>query len=123
MPNFYCEYCGIYLKHSSPFGRKQHSRGKKHIYNKVEYYSQFLIEFQQQHECNPIYHSFTYREQTDAAIAAATERAEGTSPSSRRTPEIHGASRHDASSHGAANAEATSSQWRWHDAPWHGTAI
>lgn len=50
MPNFYCEYCGIYLKHSSPFGRKQHSRGKKHIYNKVEYYSQFLIEFQQQHE-------------------------------------------------------------------------
>lgn len=52
MPNFYCEYCGIYLKHSSPFGRKQHSRGKKHIYNKVEFYSQFLIEFQQQHECN-----------------------------------------------------------------------
>ncbi len=50
MPNFYCEYCGIYLKHSSPFGRKQHSRGKKHIYNKVEFYSQFLIEFQQQHE-------------------------------------------------------------------------
>ena len=50
MPNFYCEYCGIYLKHSSPFGRKQHSRGKKHIYNKVEYYSQLLIEFQQQHE-------------------------------------------------------------------------
>ena len=51
MPNFYCEYCGIYLKHSSPFGRKQHSRGKKHIYNKIEFYSQFLIEFQQQHEC------------------------------------------------------------------------
>jgi len=48
MPNFFCEYCGIYLKHSSPFGRKQHSRGKKHIYNKVEYYSQFLLEFQQQ---------------------------------------------------------------------------
>ena len=22
MPNFFCEYCGIYLKHSSPFGRK-----------------------------------------------------------------------------------------------------
>ena len=58
MPNFYCEYCGIYLKHSSPFGRKQHSRGKKHIYNKVEFYSQFLIEFQQQHErtyCLPNY--------------------------------------------------------------------
>ncbi len=53
MPNFYCEYCGIYLKHSSPFGRKQHSRGKKHNYNKVEYYSQFLIEFQQQHQCTP----------------------------------------------------------------------
>ena len=48
MPNFFCEYCGIYLKHSSPFGRKQHARGRKHIQNKVEYYKQFLIEFQQQ---------------------------------------------------------------------------
>ena len=48
MPNFYCEYCGIYLKHSSPFGRKQHSTGKKHIFNKMEYYRQFLMEYQQQ---------------------------------------------------------------------------
>lgn len=44
MPKFYCEYCGIYLTHSSPSGRKQHSHGRKHINNKVEYYSQFLIE-------------------------------------------------------------------------------
>ena len=45
MPNFFCEYCEIYLKHSSPFGRKQHARGKKHIYNKEQYYSQFLDEY------------------------------------------------------------------------------
>ena len=50
MPNFFCEYCGIYLKHSSPFGRKQHAKGKKHIHNKVEYYQQFLMEFQQQEQ-------------------------------------------------------------------------
>jgi U1 zinc finger len=31
MPKFYCEYCGIYLTHSSPRGRKEHSTGKKHI--------------------------------------------------------------------------------------------
>ena len=44
MPNFYCDYCGIYLKHSSPFGRKQHNRGKKHIFNKVEYFKNLLRE-------------------------------------------------------------------------------
>ena len=38
MPKFYCEYCGIYLTHSSPSGRRQHSMGKRHKVNKVEYY-------------------------------------------------------------------------------------
>lgn len=38
MPKFYCEYCGIYLTHSSPGGRKQHSLGRKHINAKVDYY-------------------------------------------------------------------------------------
>lgn len=47
MPKYFCEYCGIYLTHSSPGGRKQHSHGRKHINNKIEYYSQFLYEFQQ----------------------------------------------------------------------------
>ena len=47
MPKYFCEYCGIYLTHSSPGGRKQHSHGRKHINNKIEYYSQFIYEFQQ----------------------------------------------------------------------------
>ena len=46
MPKYFCEYCGIYLTHSSPGGRYQHSHGRKHINNKIEYYSQFLYEFQ-----------------------------------------------------------------------------
>ena len=47
MPKYFCEYCGIYLTHSSPGGRSQHSRGRKHINNKIEYYSQILYELQQ----------------------------------------------------------------------------
>jgi U1 small nuclear ribonucleoprotein C len=52
MPKYFCEYCGIYLTHSSPGGRKQHSHGRKHINNKIEYYSQFLYEFQQNNQTN-----------------------------------------------------------------------
>ena len=78
MPNFYCEYCGIYLKHSSPFGRKQHSRGKKHIYNKIEFYSQFLIEFQQQHECRVDDSNNIYREQDDGSVTKAVGATSGT---------------------------------------------
>ncbi|CAI2380187.1 unnamed protein product [Moneuplotes crassus] len=48
MPKFFCEYCGIYLTHSSPGGRKQHAAGRTHINKKIEYYSQFLLEYQQQ---------------------------------------------------------------------------
>ena len=48
MPKFFCEYCGIYLTHSSPHGRKQHVKGKKHIANKIEYFSRFLVNFQRQ---------------------------------------------------------------------------
>ena len=47
MPKYFCEYCGIFLTHSSPWGRKQHSHGRKHVNNKIEYYSQFIYEFQQ----------------------------------------------------------------------------
>ena len=46
MPKYFCEYCGIYLTNSSPRSRKQHAHGRKHINNKIEYYSQFLYEFQ-----------------------------------------------------------------------------
>lgn len=59
MPKFYCEYCGIYLTHSSPSGiksnlvnitkgRKQHSIGRKHIQSKIDYYTQLLIEAHQE---------------------------------------------------------------------------
>ncbi|GIX61745.1 U1 small nuclear ribonucleoprotein, putative [Babesia caballi] len=44
MPKFYCEYCGIYLTHSSPAGRKQHSMGRKHINMKVDYYQNLVRE-------------------------------------------------------------------------------
>ncbi|OMJ82811.1 hypothetical protein SteCoe_16408 [Stentor coeruleus] len=46
MPKYYCEYCNIYLTHSSPAGRKQHAHGRKHINNKIEYFTEFLIEQQ-----------------------------------------------------------------------------
>ena len=52
MPKYFCEYCGIYLTHSSPGGRYQHSHGRKHINNKIEYYSQFLYEFQKNIDSN-----------------------------------------------------------------------
>ncbi|KAK1444992.1 U1 small nuclear ribonucleoprotein C like protein [Babesia gibsoni] len=44
MPKFYCEYCGIYLTHSSPAGRKQHNLGRKHINAKVDYYQKLVRE-------------------------------------------------------------------------------
>lgn len=46
MPKYYCEYCNIYLTHSSPAGRKQHAHGRKHINNKIEYFTEFLIQQQ-----------------------------------------------------------------------------
>ncbi|KAF8819803.1 U1 zinc finger protein [Cardiosporidium cionae] len=44
MPKFYCEYCDIYLTHSSPAGRRQHTSGRKHISAKVEYYQNLIRE-------------------------------------------------------------------------------
>jgi len=37
MPKYYCDYCDIYLTHSSAGGRRQHNSGRKHINNKIEY--------------------------------------------------------------------------------------
>jgi hypothetical protein len=48
MVKFYCEYCGIYLTQSSPMGRKQHSTGRKHMLNKIDYYTQLLLESQRE---------------------------------------------------------------------------
>jgi U1 small nuclear ribonucleoprotein C len=48
MPKFYCEYCGIYLTHSSPSGRRQHSQGKRHKQNKVEYYRCIKIQMEEE---------------------------------------------------------------------------
>ena len=44
MPKFYCDYCDIYLAHSSIGGRRQHAIGRKHIQNKVEYYQRTIRE-------------------------------------------------------------------------------
>ncbi|KAH8741161.1 hypothetical protein FG386_000068 [Cryptosporidium ryanae] len=42
MGKFYCEYCDIYLTHSSTNGRKQHNSGRKHINNKIDYYKNVI---------------------------------------------------------------------------------
>ena len=60
MPKFYCEYCGVYLTHSSPSGRKQHCRGRKHINNKIEYYNQLLIDQNQSGRIHFYLLSFIY---------------------------------------------------------------
>lgn len=44
MPKYYCEYCDIYLTHSSAGGRRQHNSGRKHINNKIEYYTALIRE-------------------------------------------------------------------------------
>ncbi|KAH8582880.1 U1 zinc finger [Cryptosporidium sp. chipmunk genotype I] len=42
MPKFYCDYCDIYLTHSSTNGRKQHNLGRKHINNKIDHYKNVI---------------------------------------------------------------------------------
>lgn len=37
---FYCEYCGIFLKNSSPQTRREHFDGKKHKQRMIEHYRQ-----------------------------------------------------------------------------------
>lgn len=48
MPKFYCEYCGIYLTHSSPSGRRQHAEGKKHKQNQVNYFRNIKIMMEEE---------------------------------------------------------------------------
>lgn len=42
MPKYYCDYCDIYLAHSSIGGRRQHTIGRKHIQNKIDYYQKVV---------------------------------------------------------------------------------
>ena len=58
MPKFYCDYCLVFLSHSSPGGRKQHCKGKKHIQKKIEYYQQFLYEFSNKNLCKCFAHKY-----------------------------------------------------------------
>ena len=44
MPKFYCEYCDLFLAHSSIGGRRQHCIGRKHIQNKIEYFQKVVRE-------------------------------------------------------------------------------
>lgn len=47
MPRFYCEYCEIFLTHSSAHGRRQHSSGRKHIMNVIDYYADFQLQLRE----------------------------------------------------------------------------
>lgn len=55
MPKYFCEYCGIYLIHSGPWGRRQHNTGKKHIQNKIDYYNQIILEQQKLMQQNSMF--------------------------------------------------------------------
>ncbi|CAD7928193.1 unnamed protein product [Amoebophrya sp. A120] len=46
MPRFYCEYCDVYLKTASQGCRKEHNFGRKHINNKIDYYTGLIREKQ-----------------------------------------------------------------------------
>ena len=48
MPKYYCEYCGCFLNQSSPRGRREHSKGMKHIQNKINFYTELLITSQRE---------------------------------------------------------------------------
>lgn len=47
MPRFYCEYCEIFLTHSSVGGRRQHNSGRKHIMNVIDYYAKFQLQLRE----------------------------------------------------------------------------
>uniref|UniRef100_A0A5F9C724 U1 small nuclear ribonucleoprotein C n=1 Tax=Oryctolagus cuniculus TaxID=9986 RepID=A0A5F9C724_RABIT len=44
MPEFYCDYCDMYLTHDSPSGRKTHCSGRKHKENVKDYYQKWMEE-------------------------------------------------------------------------------
>ncbi|KAG8464608.1 hypothetical protein KFE25_009976 [Diacronema lutheri] len=54
MPRFYCEYCEIFLTHSSAHGRRQHSSGRKHIMNVIDYYADFQLQLRETTEGAPL---------------------------------------------------------------------
>lgn len=44
MVRYFCDYCDVYMLHSSVLGRRQHNVGRKHINNKIEYYQGLIRE-------------------------------------------------------------------------------
>ena len=40
----FCDYCKVRLAHRSVFARRQHDHGKKHIQNKIDYWSRIAKE-------------------------------------------------------------------------------
>jgi U1 small nuclear ribonucleoprotein C len=48
MPRFYCEYCEIFLTHSSAHGRRQHNSGRKHIMCVIDYYANYQLQLRDQ---------------------------------------------------------------------------
>lgn len=45
---FYCEYCGIFLKNSSPQTRREHFDGKKHKQRMIEHYRQIRVQMEEE---------------------------------------------------------------------------
>lgn len=54
MPRFYCEYCEIFLTHSSAHGRRQHSSGRKHIMNVIDYYADYQLQLRETTDGAPL---------------------------------------------------------------------
>ena len=50
MPKFYCDYCDAYLAHDSAAGRKQHTRGWKHVAAFKAHYQNLYPAWAQQHQ-------------------------------------------------------------------------
>lgn len=44
---FYCEYCGIFLKNSSPQTRREHADGKKHKQRMIEHFRQIRVQMEE----------------------------------------------------------------------------
>ena len=44
MTKYYCDYCDIYLAHSSIGGRRQHCIGRRHIQNKIDFFQLVVRE-------------------------------------------------------------------------------
>ena len=48
MVKYYCDYCGLFLKNSSPACRTQHDEGWKHKRRISEYYRSIIFQMAEQ---------------------------------------------------------------------------